>query len=161
MSLPSRGKLHFVYLTDPVKGSAISSHKAAKSHAARHGHARIRRQRIQEYQQESKKHEGGSQAPPTAAPNSSASINRAALAAASSSSSHENEASREMVLHLPHTPQSPILETSPLSSVPKNIYSLYGTEVDTTQQFLINHCECFSHLLRCILATNNLCALSC
>ncbi|KAL7943302.1 hypothetical protein V8C42DRAFT_103162 [Trichoderma barbatum] len=135
MNQPSRGKLHFVYLTDP-SNAAISSHNAAKSHAARHRHARIRRQRMKEYQ---KKHEGSSQAPPKVADDSSASVGHTALAAAPGSSSNGNEASREIVLHLPHPPQPSTLGTSPLSSVQKNIYSVYGTEVDPTQQFLVHH----------------------
>ncbi|UKZ76929.1 hypothetical protein TrVFT333_004644 [Trichoderma virens FT-333] len=138
MSLPSRGKLHFVYLTDPSK-AAISSHKAAKAHAARYGHARIRRQRMDEYQEERKKQEGSTKATPKAAAKSSASGSRSALAANPRSSSYENEASHEMVLHLPRTRQSPVLETSPLSSIPKNINSVYGNEIDPTQQYLLHH----------------------
>ncbi|KAL7959346.1 hypothetical protein V8C34DRAFT_280479 [Trichoderma compactum] len=138
MSLPTRGKLHFVYLTDPSK-AAISSHKAAKSHAARHGHARIRRQRMNEYHEGKKKEEGSNQAPRKAAAESSDGGSRSALAANPRSSSNQNEASREMILHLPPTSQSPSLETSPLSSIPKNIYSVYGADIDPTQQFLLYH----------------------
>lgn len=134
-------KIQFVYLTDPIKGSAISSHKEAKSHAARRGHARVRRQRMSDYQQERKKHEGNNQAPPTSASGSSASVNRAALADPLSFSSHANESSREMVLQLPPASRSPILEVSPLASLPKNVYSVFGTQTDPTQQFLIHHCE--------------------
>lgn len=140
MSLPTRGKLHFIYLTDPSK-AAISSHKAAKSHAARHGHARIRRQRMNEYHEGKKKEEGSNQAPPKAAAESSDGGSRSALAANPRSSSNQNEASREMILDLPPTSQSPSLETSPLSSIPKNIYSVYGVDIDPTQQFLLYHCE--------------------
>ncbi|PTB66111.1 hypothetical protein BBK36DRAFT_1118811 [Trichoderma citrinoviride] len=145
MSLPSRGKVHFVYLTDPVKGSAISSHKAAKSHAARHGHARIRRQRMNEHQHERNKHEGGSQTLPIAATDSvsSASISRSGLAEDSNASSRGNGGgtgtNREIILHFPRVSQPSILETSPFTSVSKNIYSLYGTRVNSTQQFLIHH----------------------
>lgn len=140
MSQPTRGKVHFVYLTDPSK-AAISSHKAAKSHAARHGHARIRRQRMNEYHEEKKKQDGSSQAPRKAAAESSAGGSRSALAANPRSSSNQNEASREMILHLPSTSQSPSLETSPLSSIPKNIHAVYGADIDPTQQFLLYHCE--------------------
>ncbi|KAL7805610.1 hypothetical protein V8C26DRAFT_417630 [Trichoderma gracile] len=146
MSLPLRGKVHFVYLTDPVKGSAISSHRAAKSHAARHGHARIRRQRMNEYQQQERnKHEGGSQVPPTAATPrvSSASLSRPGLAGDSQPKSQNNGegtgTNSEIVLQFARTPQPSTLEHSPLSSVPKNIESLYGTRVNRTQQFLIHH----------------------
>ncbi|KAH0490842.1 hypothetical protein TgHK011_002293 [Trichoderma gracile] len=145
MSLPLRGKVHFVYLTDPVKGSAISSHRAAKSHAARHGHARIRRQRMNEYQQERNKHEGDSQVPPTAATPraSSASLSRPGLAGDSQPKSQNNGegtgTNSEIVLQFARTPQPSTLEHSPLSSVSKNIESLYGTRVNRTQQFLIHH----------------------
>ncbi|KAL7930248.1 hypothetical protein V8C35DRAFT_164457 [Trichoderma chlorosporum] len=130
MSPPSGGKLHFVYLTDPTK-AAISSHKAAKSHAARHGHAKIRKQRMNEYKEEKKRHEGSSQAPPKAATES--------LAASSHPTANENETNHEMILHISPNPQSSNLETSPLSSIPKNIYSVYNTQIDPTQQFLLYH----------------------
>jgi hypothetical protein len=149
MSSPSRN-IHFIYLTDPIKGSAISSHKAAKSHAARHGHARVRQQRMNEYQQERNKHEGSNQAAPAPPSESSASASRAILAKSPNPSSHENEASREIVLYPPRRPQPLILETSPLSSVHKNIYSIYGAEVNPTEQFLIHHCECLNPTLHYI-----------
>ena len=139
-----------MYLTDPVKGSAISSHKAAKSHAARHGHARIRRQRMNEHQHERNKHEGGSQTLPIAATDSvsSASISRSGLAEDSNASSRGNGGgtgtNREIILHFPRVSQPSILETSPFTSVSKNIYSLYGTRVNSTQQFLIHHCKYIS-----------------
>lgn len=145
MSLPSRGKVHFVYLTDPAKGSAISSHRAAKSHAARHGHARIRRQRMNEYQQEGSKHEGGSQVLSTAAIStaSSAGPSRSGPVRDSHSRSNDNRGgmgpSCDILLQSPRASQPSILEPSPLSSVTKNIESLYGTRVNWTQQFLIHH----------------------
>jgi hypothetical protein len=147
MSLPSRGKVHFVYLTDPAKGSAISSHRAAKSHAARHGHARIRRQRMNEYQQEGSKHEGGSQVLSTAAIStaSSAGPSRSGPVRDSHSRSNDNRGgmgpSCDILLQSPRASQPSILEPSPLSSVTKNIESLYGTRVNWTQQFLIHHCK--------------------
>ncbi|KAL6884791.1 hypothetical protein HDV57DRAFT_491285 [Trichoderma longibrachiatum] len=144
MSLPSRAKVHFVYLTDPVKGSAISSHKGAKSHAARHGHARIRRQRMNGYQKEWKKHEGGSQvlSVATADTVSSASLDHPDLVGDSHSrqkvSGGSMGTSREIVLQFTRSSE-PSLEPSPLSSVSNNIYSLHGTRVNWTQQFLIHH----------------------
>lgn len=146
MSQPLRGKVHFLYLTDPVNGSAISSHKAAKSHAARHGHARIRRQRMSEYQQERDKHEEGSQALSTAATGSVSLANVSpGVAGGSNSGSKDDEGgigtNCEIVLQFPRAPRPPSLETSALSSVSKHIYSLYGTRVNRTQQFLIQHCK--------------------
>lgn len=98
---------------------------------------------MNEYHEEKKKHEGSSQAPRKAAAESSAGGSRSALAAnpRSSSNQNQNEASREMILHLPLNSQSPSLETSPLSSMPKNINAVYGADIDPTQQFLLYHCE--------------------
>lgn len=53
--------------------------------------------------------------------------------------------SREIVLQFTRSSE-PSLEPSPLSSVSNNIYSLHGTRVNWTQQFLIHHCKYASQL---------------
>jgi len=141
MSSPQQKQnIHFVYLTDPTKDSAISSHKAAKSHAARHGHARVRRQRMNEYQQQKGKHEGGNQVPRASASDSAVSAGGTGSVEASSSS-HANEGGREIILYPPRASQPLVLETSTLSSFHKNVYSVHGLEFNRTEQFLLHHCK--------------------
>lgn len=135
--------IHFIYLTDPTNDSAISTHRAAKSHAARHGHARVRRQRMNEFQQKKDKHEGGNQEPHASASDSTStvSVRRAGPAEASSSNHHANEGGREIILYPPRASQPLVLETLPLSSLPKNLYSVHGLEFNRTEQFLLHHCK--------------------
>ncbi|EHK50743.1 uncharacterized protein TrAtP1_005180 [Trichoderma atroviride] len=133
--------IHFIYLTDPTKDSAISSHRAAKSHAARHGHARVRRQRMNDFHQKKDKREGDNQAPHASASgsDSTVSVRRAGPAEASSSSHHANEGGREIILYPPRPSQPLVLETTPVSSLPKNLYSVHGLEFNKTEQYLLHH----------------------
>ncbi|KAL7917409.1 hypothetical protein ACQKWADRAFT_38178 [Trichoderma austrokoningii] len=132
--------IHFIYLTDPTKDSAISSHRAAKSHAARHGHARVRRRRMNDFQKK-EKHEGGNQEPraSASASDSTASVRRAEPAVASSSNRHANEGGREIILYPPRASQPLVLDTTPLSSLPKNLYSVHSLEFNRTEQYLLHH----------------------
>lgn len=137
---PPKQSIHFIYLTDPTNDSAISSHRAAKSHAARHGHARVRKQRMDEYQQKKNNHEGDKQVPPTPA-SDTLSVGRTGSAEASSSSHHANAGGREIILYPPRASQPLVLETSPLSAFQKNINSVHGFEFNRTEQFLLHHCK--------------------
>lgn len=140
--------IHFIYLTDPTNDSAISTHRAAKSHAARHGHARVRRQRMNNFQKD--KHEGGNQAPRASASASDAGVS--GPAEASSSNSHANEGGREIILYPPRASQPLVLETTPLSSLPKNLYSVHSLEFNRTEQYLLHHCECLNFVASISLA---------
>jgi hypothetical protein len=135
--------IHFIYLTDPTNDSAISSHRAAKSHAARHGHARVRRQRMNEFQQKKDKLEGDNQERNASASNSDSTVNvrRAGSAEAPSSSRRANEGGREIILYPSRASQPLILETSPISSLPKNLHSVHGLDLNRREQFLLYHCE--------------------
>lgn len=140
MASPQKN-IHFIYLTDPTNDSAISSHRAAKSHAARHGHARVRKQRMNEYQQKKNKREGSNQIPHASVSDSTVSAGRPGSVEASSTSHHANEGGREIILYPPHASQPLVLETSPLSSAHKNIYSVHGLEFNRAEQFLLHHCK--------------------
>lgn len=142
-SPPQKQNIHFIYLTDPTKDSAISSHRAAKSHAARHGHARVRRQRMNDFHQKKDKHEGGNQAPhpSTSSSDSAVSVRHAGPAEASSSSHRANEGGREIILYPPRPSQPLVLETTPVSSLSKNLYSVHGLEFNKTEQYLLHHCK--------------------
>lgn len=134
--------LHFIYLTDPTKDSAISSHRAAKSHASRHGHARVRRQRMKDFQKEDN-HEGDNQAPHASASgsDSAVSVRRAGPAEASSSSHRPNQGGREIILYPPRASQPLVLENTPISSLPRNLFSVHSLEFNKTEQYLLHHCK--------------------
>lgn len=136
-SPPQKQSIHFIYLTDPTKDSAISSHRAAKSHAARHGHARVRRQRMNDFHHEKDKREGDN-----SGSDLTVNVRRAGPAEASSSSHRTNEGGREIILYPPRASQPLVLETTPISSLPKNLYSVGGLEFNKTEQFLLHHCKC-------------------
>jgi hypothetical protein len=95
--------------------------------------------------QKKDKLEGDKQAPQASAsasgPDSTVSVRRAGPAEASSSSHRANEGGREIILYPPRASQPLVLENTPISSLPKNLFSVHSLEFNKTEQYLLHHCK--------------------